>query len=217
MVTVSEGATARGRRAWCCPARRTRTGTASSAGSASSSAKRSRSAPATTSSTSRSRYLMRSGSPDSLDLMVATNYAVMAADLALEGAIRPHGRAAERLVHDRSDHGDRARASSASTSTSSTTPREYRPKVRHVPGSRCSCTEPTMSTFGVLTAGGDCPGLNAAIRAVVVAASIATGTTVVGVRQRLATGCWRPTFARSTATPCAGSSSAAGRSSARRG
>jgi 6-phosphofructokinase 1 len=31
-------------------------------------------------------YLMRSGNPDSLDLMVATNYAVMAADLALEGA-----------------------------------------------------------------------------------------------------------------------------------
>jgi 6-phosphofructokinase len=30
-------------------------------------------------------YLMRSGSPDSLDLMVATNYANMAADLALEG------------------------------------------------------------------------------------------------------------------------------------
>jgi len=30
-------------------------------------------------------YLMRSGSPDSLDLMVATNYAVMAADLASEG------------------------------------------------------------------------------------------------------------------------------------
>ncbi len=31
-------------------------------------------------------YLMRSGAPDSLDLMVATNYAVMAADLAVEGA-----------------------------------------------------------------------------------------------------------------------------------
>ncbi len=30
-------------------------------------------------------YLMRSGNPDSLDLMVATNYAVMAADLAVEG------------------------------------------------------------------------------------------------------------------------------------
>jgi 6-phosphofructokinase 1 len=30
-------------------------------------------------------YLMRSGSPDSLDLMVANNYAVMAADLAIEG------------------------------------------------------------------------------------------------------------------------------------
>jgi 6-phosphofructokinase 1 len=34
-------------------------------------------------------YLMRSGSPDSLDLMVAMNYAAMATDLALEGA---HGR-----------------------------------------------------------------------------------------------------------------------------
>ncbi|MFH1104195.1 MAG: 6-phosphofructokinase [Actinomycetota bacterium] len=31
-------------------------------------------------------YLMRSGSPDSLDLMVAINYASMAADLAMEGA-----------------------------------------------------------------------------------------------------------------------------------
>jgi 6-phosphofructokinase len=31
-------------------------------------------------------YLMRSGSPDSLDLMVAINYAVMAADLAIEKA-----------------------------------------------------------------------------------------------------------------------------------
>jgi len=31
-------------------------------------------------------YLMRSGRPDSLDLMVGTNYAVMAADLALEGS-----------------------------------------------------------------------------------------------------------------------------------
>jgi ATP-dependent phosphofructokinase / diphosphate-dependent phosphofructokinase len=30
-------------------------------------------------------YLMRSGNPDSLDLMVATNYAVMAADLAVAG------------------------------------------------------------------------------------------------------------------------------------
>ena len=31
-------------------------------------------------------YLLRSGSPDSLDLMVAINYGVMAADLALEGS-----------------------------------------------------------------------------------------------------------------------------------
>jgi ATP-dependent phosphofructokinase / diphosphate-dependent phosphofructokinase len=34
-------------------------------------------------------YLMRSGQPDSLDLMVAINYAVMAADLVLQGT---HGR-----------------------------------------------------------------------------------------------------------------------------
>ena len=32
-------------------------------------------------------YLMRSGAPDSLDLMVAQNYAVMAADLAVEGNV----------------------------------------------------------------------------------------------------------------------------------
>ncbi len=31
-------------------------------------------------------YLMRSGAPDSLDLMAASNYAVMAADLAIDGA-----------------------------------------------------------------------------------------------------------------------------------
>ena len=34
----------------------------------------------------RVAYLMRSGRPDSLDLMVATNFAVMAADLATEGS-----------------------------------------------------------------------------------------------------------------------------------
>jgi 6-phosphofructokinase 1 len=32
-------------------------------------------------------YLMRSGSPDSLDLMVGTNYAVMAVDLAIDGSL----------------------------------------------------------------------------------------------------------------------------------
>lgn len=34
----------------------------------------------------RVAYLMRSGSPDSLDLMVATNYGVMAANLAMDGS-----------------------------------------------------------------------------------------------------------------------------------
>jgi len=78
-------------------------------------------------------YLMRSGSPDSLDLMVATNYAVMAADLALEGATG-------RMV---------ALRSGTYTSVPITRTREgvrrvdidelydvaqYRPKVRHVAG-----------------------------------------------------------------------------------
>ena len=78
-------------------------------------------------------YLMRSGSPDSLDLMVATNYAVIAADLALEG--------------------DTGRMVSLRNGSYTTVPisatregvkrvdvdelydvREYRPKVRHVLG-----------------------------------------------------------------------------------
>jgi 6-phosphofructokinase 1 len=78
-------------------------------------------------------YLMRSGSPDSLDLMVATNYAVMAADLAVEG--------------------DTGRMVSLRSGTYTTVPitavregvkrvdvdelydtHEYRPKVRHVLG-----------------------------------------------------------------------------------
>ena len=78
-------------------------------------------------------YLMRSGAPDSLDLMVATNYAVMAADLALEGS-------SGRMV---------ALRSGTYTSVPITATREgvkrvdvdelydmdsYRPKVRHVAG-----------------------------------------------------------------------------------
>ncbi len=78
-------------------------------------------------------YLMRSGSPDSLDLMVATNYAVIAADLALEG--------------------DTGRMASLRNGSYTTVPisatregvkrvdvdelydvHEYRPKVRHVLG-----------------------------------------------------------------------------------
>jgi 6-phosphofructokinase len=78
-------------------------------------------------------YLMRSGAPDSLDLMVATNYAVMAADLALEGS---HGR----MVALRSG----TYTSVPITATREGVKRvdvdelydvnEYRPKVRHVTG-----------------------------------------------------------------------------------
>ncbi|CAN5414543.1 6-phosphofructokinase [soil metagenome] len=78
-------------------------------------------------------YLMRSGSPDSLDLMVATNYAVMAADLAVEGSrgrmvalrngtytnvpISVTGEGARRVDVDALYDAD-----------------AYRPKVRHVGG-----------------------------------------------------------------------------------
>lgn len=78
-------------------------------------------------------YLMRSGSPDSLDLMVAMNYAAMATDLALEGSsgrmvalrggtytnvpISVTGEGVRRVDVDELYDSD-----------------EYRPKVRHVGG-----------------------------------------------------------------------------------
>jgi 6-phosphofructokinase len=78
-------------------------------------------------------YLMRSGSPDALDLMVATNYAVMAADLLLEGTygrlvalrngtyvnvpVEEVRRGVKRVDVDALYDAD-----------------EYRPKIRHVDG-----------------------------------------------------------------------------------
>ncbi len=78
-------------------------------------------------------YLMRSGQPDALDLMVATNYAVMAADLLLEGT---HGR----LVALRNGiyvnvpiqevrEGEKRVDVDALYDAD-----EYRPKIRHVDG-----------------------------------------------------------------------------------
>ncbi|MDJ0791977.1 MAG: 6-phosphofructokinase [Acidimicrobiia bacterium] len=78
-------------------------------------------------------YLMRSGRPDSLDLMASTNYANMAADLALEGA-------SGRMVALRSG----TYTNVPITVTSDGVKRvdvdelydlnEYRPKIRHVMG-----------------------------------------------------------------------------------
>ncbi|MEN8041870.1 MAG: 6-phosphofructokinase [Actinomycetota bacterium] len=78
-------------------------------------------------------YLMRSGRPDSLDLMVATNYANMAADLALE-------RASGRMVALRGG----TYTNVPITVTNEGVKRvdvgelydvnEYRPKIRHVMG-----------------------------------------------------------------------------------
>ncbi|HSP72061.1 MAG TPA: 6-phosphofructokinase [Gaiellaceae bacterium] len=78
-------------------------------------------------------YLMRSGSPDSLDLMVATNYAVMAADLALEGM---HGRmVALRGGTYTSVPIDVTRQGVKRVDTDELYDVEqYRPKVRHVTG-----------------------------------------------------------------------------------
>jgi len=78
-------------------------------------------------------YLMRSGSPDSLDLMVATNYAVMAADLALEGQ-------AGRMVSLRNGSYTTVPISATREGVKRVDVDElydvdeYRPKVRHVLG-----------------------------------------------------------------------------------
>jgi len=78
-------------------------------------------------------YLMRSGAPDALDLMVATNYAVMAADLALEGA-------SGRMVALRNGSYTTVPISATRDGVKRVDidelydAREYRPKVRHVTG-----------------------------------------------------------------------------------
>jgi 6-phosphofructokinase 1 len=78
-------------------------------------------------------YLMRSGRPDSLDLMVATNYAVMAADLAVEG-LRGRMVALRSGTYTNvpiSETGEGARR----VDVDALYDREaYRPKVRHVGG-----------------------------------------------------------------------------------
>ncbi len=78
-------------------------------------------------------YLMRSGSPDSLDLMVATNYAVMAADLALEGM---HGRmvALRGGTYTSVPIGVTKQGVKRVDVDELYDAREYRPKVRHVTG-----------------------------------------------------------------------------------
>ncbi len=78
-------------------------------------------------------YLMRSGSPDSLDLMVAINYAVMAADLVLQGT---YGR----LVALRSGNYVNVPLSVVRSGLKRVDvdalydARDYRPKIRHVDG-----------------------------------------------------------------------------------
>ena len=78
-------------------------------------------------------YLMRSGPPDSLDLMVATNYGVMASDMALAGS-------SGRLVALRSGI-----YSDVPIELTSQSPRrldvdelydidEFRPRIRRIPG-----------------------------------------------------------------------------------
>jgi 6-phosphofructokinase len=78
-------------------------------------------------------YLMRSGSPDSLDLMVAINYAVMAADLVIRGV-------SGRLVALRSGNyvnvplGVTREGVKRVDVDALYDAAEYRPKIRHVDG-----------------------------------------------------------------------------------
>jgi 6-phosphofructokinase 1 len=78
-------------------------------------------------------YLMRSGSPDSLDLMVAINYAVMAVDLVLE-------QTSGRLVAMRNGNyvnvpiGVIKQGVKRVDVGALYDVKEYRPKIRHVDG-----------------------------------------------------------------------------------
>jgi 6-phosphofructokinase len=78
-------------------------------------------------------YLMRSGTPDSLDLMVAINYAVMAADLIIDGvsgrlvALRDGNYV--NIPLDVTRHGVKRADVEALYDVY-----EYRPKIRHVDG-----------------------------------------------------------------------------------
>lgn len=78
-------------------------------------------------------YLMRTGAPDSLDLMVATNYAVMAADLAVEGS-------RGRMVALRNGTYTNVPISATGEGVKRVDidglydPEQYRPKIRHVGG-----------------------------------------------------------------------------------
>ena len=78
-------------------------------------------------------YLMRSGRPDSLDLMVATNYAVMAVDLALEGSsgrmVALHSGAYTDVPVSLTGEGSKRVDVDELYDRD-----EYRPKVRHVAG-----------------------------------------------------------------------------------
>ncbi len=78
-------------------------------------------------------YLMRSGAPDSLDLMVATNYAVMAADLVLAGV---SGRLVALRAGTYTDVPlEETRAGARRVDVAELyDAAEYRPKVRHVSG-----------------------------------------------------------------------------------
>ncbi len=78
-------------------------------------------------------YLMRSGSPDSLDLMVANNYAVMATDLAVEGQ-------SGRMVSLRGGTNTNVPISMIGEGVKRVDvgemydPKQYRPTIRHVGG-----------------------------------------------------------------------------------
>ena len=78
-------------------------------------------------------YLMRSGSPDSLDLMVAINYAVMAADLAIEGV---HGRlvALRNGIYTNVPLSVLGQGVKRVDVDALYDPEAFRPKIRHVDG-----------------------------------------------------------------------------------
>ena len=131
---------------WCRAGPRMRTGTRSWAGSASSPRELLKERTGEGMIYQQLGYLMRSGSPDSLDLMVAINYAVMAADLAIEGSLGPAGGAAQRQLRERTAHRPRPGREAGRRRVRCTTARPTGRRSATSTASRCSCTEPSGRT-----------------------------------------------------------------------
>ena len=127
-------------------------------------------------------YLMRSGQPGLARPDGGDELRRDGRRPGARGRDRPDGGAPQRHLHGRPDQrharGRAARRRRRALRRRRSTGR----RCGTWPASRCSCIESASMVIGVLTAGGDCPGLNAVIRGVVGRAVVTHGMEVVGIR-----------------------------------